>query len=159
MAEDDDIKLNNTFFNIKEYSQTNCFVSAAAAEMFINCNMSDIKCMLDYMKQIGRWNYDHGSQKKCLPSCSRQDNHFDISLVKFPNQEFPSTHEFVKVIKKLFWSCYPETTRFGYRRWRMDLAYPQLCSFYDKYFYNNTMLSNLLFQGMVQYLGPLISIS
>ena len=78
----------------------------------------------------------------------RQENNLDISLVKFPNTQFQLSHDFVKIVKKLFWSCYPNTTRFGYRRWRMDLAYPQLCPFYDKYFYNNTIISNMLVEGM-----------
>ena len=78
----------------------------------------------------------------------RQENNLEISLVKFPNTQFQSTHDFVKIVKKLFWSCYSNTTRFGYRRWRMDLAYPQLCPFYDKYFYNNTIISNMLVEGM-----------
>ena len=71
VAEDDKITLNNADFNIKQYSQINCFVAAAAAETSINCMRNDTKCLLEYMKQIGRWNFDHGSEKKCLPSCTR----------------------------------------------------------------------------------------
>ena len=166
MAEDDGITLNDDDYNIKQYSQINCFVAAAAAEMRRNCMRNNTKCLLEYMKQIGRWNFDQGSQKKCMPSCTRSENiaqfikclnilmfcrqinHLDISFVKFPNSEFKSSLDFLKVAKKLFWSCYPNTTRFGYRRWRMDLAYPNLCPFYDKYFFNNTIFNNTMFEGM-----------
>ena len=71
VAEDDTITLNNEDYNIKQYSQINCFVAAAAAEMSRNCIRNDTKCQTEYMKQIGRWNFDHGSEKKCLPSCTR----------------------------------------------------------------------------------------
>ena len=42
----------------------------------------------------------------------RQQNKLDINVVKFPNDEFQNSKEFVKIMKKLFFSCSPNITRY-----------------------------------------------
>ena len=71
VAEEDGITLKDDDYNIEKYSQINCFVAAASAEKSRNCTRGSTKCEMEFMKQIGRWNFDHGSQKKCMPSCTR----------------------------------------------------------------------------------------
>ena len=41
----------------------------------------------------------------------RQQNKLDINFAKFPNDEIQNSPEFVKIVKKLFWSCSPNITR------------------------------------------------
>ena len=42
----------------------------------------------------------------------RQQNKLDINFAKFPNDEIQNSQEFVKIVKKLFWSCSPNITRY-----------------------------------------------
>ena len=93
----------------------------------------------------------------------RQQNKFDINFVKFPNDEIQNSQEFVKIVKKLFWSCSPNITRyllgiqfekiqqyfdrFGYKRRRLEKTYPKLCPFYDEFFFPNDNISTQLREG------------
>ena len=73
----------------------------------------------------------------------------EISSVRFPNLEFVDRPEFWKVARKLFWSCYHGLTRHGGKRKRMDANYPELCPFYDNYFYNNVKIREIFQQGRI----------
>ena len=77
----------------------------------------------------------------------RQENRIIMNHAKFPNDEFFNSAEFLKITKKLFWSCHENITRFGYKRRRMDLAYPSLCSYYDLYFYTNSNITASITAG------------
>ena len=93
----------------------------------------------------------------------RQQNKFDINFVKFPNDEIQNSQEFVKIVKKLFWSCSPNITRyllgikfdkiqqyferFSYKRGRLEKTYPKLCPFYDEFFFPNDNISTQLREG------------
>ena len=61
--------------------------------------------------------------------------------------EFHGRPELARVLQKLFWSCQPTVNRFGFKRLRLESAFPELCLFFDKYFYNNSEISNLFFKG------------
>ena len=140
---------------ILQYTQTNCFIAAAAKVVEENCGQmrKDFndkafqKCTVGYMKQVGKWKTVPGSNQVCLPSCKRQENKLETSFYKFPNGEFRTGKEFLKVIRKLFWSCQNETTRFGFKRRHLSIAYPKLCEFYDKYFYTNESVSSVYVLG------------
>ena len=73
----------------------------------------------------------------CQEACERQENILDNSEQAFPNDMFIWTEDFVLVVKKLFWSCAAKKTKYGYKRNRMQSKYSRLCSYYDKYFYEN----------------------
>ena len=77
----------------------------------------------------------------------RQENILKINHASFPNKGFQNSVEFAKIAKKLFWSCHENITRFGYKRGRMNLAYPGLCTYYDQYFYTNLNLTALIMKG------------
>ena len=77
----------------------------------------------------------------------RQKNILEINHASFPNKGFQNSVEFAKIAKKLFWSCHENITRFGYKRGRMNLAYPGLCAYYDQYFYTNSNLKDLIMKG------------
>ena len=77
----------------------------------------------------------------------RQENILEINHASFPNKGFQNSAEFAKIAKKLFWSCHENITRFGYKRGRMNLVYPGLCTFYDQYFYTNSDLTDLIMKG------------
>ena len=77
----------------------------------------------------------------------RQENKIMMNHAKFPTNEFYNSAEFFKITKKLFWSCHENITRFGYKRRRMDLAYPSLCSYYDQYFYTNSNITASITAG------------
>ena len=77
----------------------------------------------------------------------RQSHSLEVSNVKFPNMEFHGRPELARVLQKLFWSCQPTVNRFGFKRLRLESAFPELCLFFDKYFYNNSEISNLFFKG------------
>lgn len=64
-----------------------------------------------------------------------------VSSTKFPNNEFKRSGDFVKIIKKLYWSCKENITRFGFKRRLLSEAFPELCTYYDQYFYTNTQIS------------------
>ena len=53
-------------------------------------------------------------------------------------------------MKKLFWSCSPEVTRFGYKRRSILYFYPTLCHYYDEYFYNNEFINSSLHKGKLK---------
>lgn len=72
VAPQDGVRLNVSELNIQDYTEVNCFVAAAYEEIQRNCNdSSNLKCFLEHMRQVGRWKFDRGSQKQCLPSCER----------------------------------------------------------------------------------------
>ena len=48
---------------------------------------------------------------------------------------FKKSTEFVTIMKKLYWTCHPNITRFGYKRRMVELALPGLCDYYDNHFY------------------------
>ena len=48
----------------------------------------------------------------------------------------------MKIIKKLYWSCKENITRFGFKRRLLTTAFPELCTYYDQYFYQNTQISS-----------------
>ena len=88
--------------------------------------------------------YDHS-----VNLFSRQENDLEISLAAFPKTDFETSQEFVKVFKKLYWSCQNETmTRFGYKRRGLDTSFPGLCAYYDDYIYNSMDLSQLVVEGL-----------
>ena len=72
----------------------------------------------------------------------------EISNVRFPNLEFIDSPEFTRIVMKLYWSCYPNVTRFGYKRRRMDENFPDLCPYYEQYFYESTSLMGLMEKGI-----------
>ena len=74
----------------------------------------------------------------------RQENTLSVSTLKFPNKQFPNSPEFVAIVKKLYWSCRDNKTRFGYKRRGIMKAFPGLCGFYDELFYSNAALSEAL---------------
>ena len=76
----------------------------------------------------------------------RQENDLKMSTIQFPNTMFRNTAEFITIVKKLFWSCNTNKTRFGYKRRGIMQAFPALCTYYDKFFYNNEDLSVALQQ-------------
>ena len=139
------------------YTLTNCLKSAMMTELIRNCpgfiqayinpgtdsflsgNLMD--CTREYMNQIGRWKIDEKSGKQCFPTCKRQENELAISTLRFPNSEFQKSPEFLTIAKKLFWSCHPNTTRFGYKRRMLSLAFPGLCLYYDQHFYPQPRLA------------------
>ena len=51
---------------------------------------------------------------------------------------FKKSMEFVTIMKKLYWTCHPNITRFGYKRRMVEFALPGLCDFYDNHFYTRT---------------------
>ena len=57
---------------------------------------------------------------------------------------FINTKEFLTIVKKLFWSCNENKTRFGYKRRGIIKAFTDLCGFYDDFFYNNNILSEAI---------------
>ena len=68
-----------------------------------------------------------------------------ISTQKYPNNLFTSSAEFLNIVKKLFWSCNPSNkTRFGYKRSAISQHFPNLCAYYDDFFYNNENLSEAI---------------
>jgi hypothetical protein len=74
-------------------------------------------------------------------SIYRQENTLSVSSYQFPSHLFANSEEFLTIVKKLFWSCNKNKTRFGYKRRGIMMAFPDLCGFYDEYFYNNNHLS------------------
>ena len=78
-----------------------------------------------------------GQEVECQVACQRQENEIDISTQGFPGAAFVHTREFWLVVYKLFWSCRHEQSKYGLKRPGLDRQYPTLCTFYDKYFYNN----------------------
>ena len=80
---------------------------------------------------------DKESGRQCFTSCKRQENELSVSSQKFPNSMFKETPEFLTIAKKLFWSCHPNTTRFGYKRRVLSLAFPDLCKHYDHQGHSN----------------------
>ena len=54
------------------------------------------------------------------------------------------------IMKKLFWSCSPEVTRFGYKRRSILYFYPTLCQYYDEYFYTNEFINSSLHKGKLK---------
>ena len=70
--------------------------------------------------------------------------------MRFPNLEFIGSLEFTRIVMKLYWSCYPNTTRFGYKRRRLDESFPELCPYYDQYFYESTSLMGWMDEGILQ---------
>ena len=77
----------------------------------------------------------------------RQNNILETSSVRFPNLEFIEKPEFTRIVLKLYWSCHPNVTRFGYKRRRMEENFPDLCPYYDQYFYGNAVLVGKMEQG------------
>ena len=71
----------------------------------------------------------------------------ETSSVRFPNLEFIDRPEFTRIVLKLYWSCHPNITRFGYKRRRMEENFPDLCPFYDENFYGKGILVDLMDKG------------
>ena len=71
VSEEDGIVLNNTQFEITQYSESNCLMAAALEQTNKTCYSNDsktldLKCFIDNMKQVGRWKFDEVSAlKKC----------------------------------------------------------------------------------------------
>ena len=57
---------------------------------------------------------------------------------------FLRSPEMFILIKKLFWSCHPNPTRFGPKRRLLDIEYQRLCSVYDQFVYSNQELMEYL---------------
>ena len=64
-----------------------------------------------------------------------------VSSFRFPNFLFIQSQHFLTVVKKLFWSCSKDKTRFGLKRNGLLDLYPGLCEFYDAFFYTNAELA------------------
>ena len=62
VSEEDGITLNNTQFDINQYSESNCFMAAALDQTNKKCTNNNtqthLKCFIDNMQQIGRWKFD-----------------------------------------------------------------------------------------------------
>ena len=41
------------------------------------------------------------------------------------------------VVRKLYWSCQKEKTKYGYKRPGLEKTYPEMCPLFDKYIYSN----------------------
>ena len=126
-----------------------CTVAAAVQEMRTVCAglKDNLVCRREYLSQVGTWSQVNGTS--CYPACTRQTNKLEISNVRFPNLEFVDRPQFWKVARKLFWSCSQELTRHGRKRKRLEENYPELCSFYDKYFYKNDKIKEMFQQGRI----------
>ena len=57
---------------------------------------------------------------------------------------FLTSPELFLLIRKLWWSCHPGQNKFGPKRQLLDIDYPGLCPFYDKYIYSNQRHSDFL---------------
>ena len=82
--------------------------------------------------QVGRWAVDNSTGKRCLSSCTRQENHVQISYYKFPNKMFLNSEDIIKLIKKLGVACNPQIKIYGPKRPLLDAQYPKLCPFFDQ---------------------------
>ena len=82
--------------------------------------------------KVGRWSVDMSSGKRCLSSCTRQENRVQVSRYKFPNKMFLNSKDIIKLIKKLAVACDPLIKIFGPKRPLLDAQYPQLCPFFDQ---------------------------
>ena len=76
-----------------------------------------------------------GKDVECQVICQRQENEISISTQGIPGDSFRKTREFWLVMYKLFWLCRNENKRFGFKRPRLDQKYPNLCAYYDEYFF------------------------
>jgi len=85
-----------------------------------------------------------GKDVECQVACQRQENQISISTQGFPGEAFSRTREFWLVVYKLFWSCKNKKTKFGFKRPGLERKYPELCAFYDDYFYNDNSVNQKL---------------
>ena len=62
----------------------------------------------------------------------------------YPDDTFLFTDDFWLVVQKLYWTCQSTraTAKYGYKRQGLTAQYPQLCTFFDEYFYNNESVRN-----------------
>jgi len=143
-------------YSNETYGLSDCLMMAAITVMKKHCpgvdiedgslNGSKLACAKKYIDQIGRWKVNDITNIQCLPLCHRQENKLSVSSYQFPNHLFMNSQHFLAVIKKLFWSCSKEKTRFGFKRRGLSTMYPELCGFYDDFFYANESLSNSFIQ-------------
>ena len=76
-----------------------------------------------------------GKDVECQVACQRQENEVSLSYQEYPGENFSKTREFWRVVYQLYWSCNHEN--YQYKRLRMDVSYPELCPFFDEYFFSN----------------------
>ena len=82
--------------------------------------------------KVGRWAVDNSTGKRCLSSCTRQENSVQISYYKFPNKMFLNSEDIIKMVKKLGIACNPLIKIFGPKRPLLDVQYPKLCPLFDQ---------------------------
>ena len=83
-----------------------------------------------FIVQVGHWS-EMLSGKKCLSSCTRQENPAEISYFKFPNKMFLYSEDVIQLIRKLAMLCNSSTLIYGPKRALLDAQYPELCPLFD----------------------------
>ena len=81
--------------------------------------------------KVGRWSELKKSRKKCLSSCTRQENPVELSYYKFPNKMFLNSEDVLPLIKKLSVLCNTSILMYGPKRPLLDAHYPNLCPLFD----------------------------
>ena len=87
--------------------------------------------VLAFLK-VGKWAVDVTTGRRCLSSCTRQENPVQISYYKFPNKMFLNSEDIIKLIQKLGVACDPLVKMYGPKRPLLDAQYPKLCPFFDQ---------------------------